>query len=101
MKILRQAKPSQRRALLKVAHPELIKTICECAQNLLKGTAVSLSPATRRKLYPHRKSLRKLQNKRLSIASKKKFLVQKGGFLPLLISALAPVIGGLGGSALG
>ena len=82
---------NQRRAVLKTASPKLIKCICECALNLLRGN-VPLKHSEKVKLRRHRHSLRKLAEKKGSWKSKKKFVVQKGGFLPLLIG---PIIGAL------
>lgn len=97
LKILEKAKPSERRALLKVAHPELIKTLCECVHNLLKGN-VPLKGSLKKKLHPHKNNLRKIQSNKYTLGQKKKFLIQKGGFLPLLLSVLAPAISGLVGA---
>lgn len=81
----------QRQAILKTSDVKLIKCICECALNILLGN-VPLKNCQKLKLRKHRKTLRKLVEKRGSWKSKKKFIVQKGGFLPLL---LGPIIGGL------
>ena len=81
----------QRRAVLKVAKPEFIKCICECALNVLHGN-VPLKQSEKMKLKRHRHCLRKLAEKKGTWKSKQKFIVQKGGFLPLLI---APILGSL------
>lgn len=97
LKSLQKAKPSERKILLKKASPDLIKAICECVINILKGT-VPLKTFQKNKLKTHKIILRNLQNKKININKKKKLLIQKGGFLPLLLSVLAPIISGVVGS---
>jgi hypothetical protein len=81
----------RRRALLRAADDTLVRSICECALNTLRGN-VRLSPAQKKRLGKHRKTLRSLASSNGTWQRKKRLLVQRGGFLPLL---LAPIIGGL------
>ena len=74
---------------------ELIKSICECALNVLHGS-IPLQQKNKIKLAKHKNDLRNLASKLVSI-QKKKQIVQKGrGFLPLLLgpvlSFLAPLL---------
>jgi len=81
----------QRKAVLKAADQRLIRGICECVFNTLKG-AITLSPQEKEKLKKHKHILRKVVNKQKgsSWKIKKKLIVQKGdGFL----AALLPIIG--------
>lgn len=95
LKVLQKARPIERRALISVAQPELINTICECARNILHNR-IPLSKKSKRKLYPYRSQLRKLNDKRVGVADKKRILLQKGGFLlPLLLSTVAPIVSSL------
>lgn len=90
--VLARGSPTQRQGVLKGANTDLVKCLCECALNILKGN-VPLSAAHKRKLKTQKKSLRLLSNKKVSIVRKKKLINQKGGF----ISAIAaPVLGILG-----
>ena len=79
----------QRIAILKKADPKLVKCICECALNILRGNVTLKQPYKQRlKRYAH--ILRRLANKNDSWKNKKRLIVQRGGFLPLL---LAPILG--------
>ena len=92
--VLSKCNKVQRLGILKGADPKLIQAICECALNVVKGN-IPLTPHQKRKLTPHKKVLRHLADKRKTLQSKKKILVQKGGFLPLLLSAIVPTIANL------
>ena len=98
--LLAKAGPRVQKAVLREADPALLTTVCECAKNILNGN-VPLSPAEKRRLTLYKKQLRQLTNRRLGQTTKKRVIVQKGGFLPALlgplIGTLAPLIGGLFG----
>ena len=59
LEVLRQTQnnPTLRKQLLKAGGPDLAKTICECAENIVRGT-VRLSREQRRKLLPYRSAIR-------------------------------------------
>ncbi|XP_048514299.1 uncharacterized protein LOC125501746 [Athalia rosae] len=80
----------QRLALLRAADDNLVRNICECALNTLKGN-VKLSDRQKSRLGRHRRILRRLASNRGSWRSKKKLLVQHGGFLPLLLAPIETV----------
>ena len=86
-----------KKAFLRHADPKLVTSLCECAANVVKGN-VPLSRAQKSKLSRYKKHLRDLTNKRLSHKKRKDILVQKGGFLSLI---LKPIIQSLGGMLLG
>lgn len=92
---LRHSNKEQRVALLKTADKKLIKCICECALNVLRGV-VSLKNCQLNKLKKHKNILRKLASKsknKNSWKNKKRVIVQKGGsFLPFL---LQPILDGI------
>lgn len=100
----------QRGVLLRAADKNLVRCICECILNILKGNIV-LPGKDKKKLSKHKKVLRKLVDKintnRTAVPSqagsttgkrkstldgwkkKKRILLQSGGgFLPLLIAPL-------------
>lgn len=81
----------QRKAVLKKANRKLIKGICECALNTLKGN-VALNATQKVKLKKHKSVLRRLSDtKSKGWKNKKRLIVQKGdGFIGAL---LAPIIG--------
>lgn len=95
---LRHSDKNSRVALLRLADQKLIKYICECALNVLKGV-VSLKTCEKKKLKKYKKVLRKLvakSGRKNSWKSKKRILVQKGGgFLPFLLQPILSIISSL------
>lgn len=79
----------QRIALLQKADLKLVKCICECALNILRGN-VPLKQTHKQRLKRYACILRRLANKNNSLKKKKRLIIQRGGFLPLL---LAPILG--------
>lgn len=93
--VLKDSKPQARRALLASASDELIKAIVECVINTLNGNH-KLNKDEKTKLSKYKNRLRALVNPKISFKSKRKLLIQKGGFIvPLLTSILSSVIGTL------
>jgi hypothetical protein len=91
----KDAKLQARRALLTTANDELIKAVVECAINTLNGNH-KLTKEDKSKLTKYKSRLRALVNPIISFKSKRKLLIQKGGFIvPLLTSILTSVIGTL------
>lgn len=84
-----KAKPEMRKSILKVADKELMRCICECAKNTLNGN-VKLHSHQKRKLARHKHILRQLVSPGKSWKSKRKVVVQSGGFL---LPLLAPILG--------
>jgi len=93
-----KSKAVLRKKLIKKASKDNIDALSEVAMNTLIGN-VPLSNLRKEKLRRHKLNIRKLA-KKISIKAKKKFLVQKGGFLPLLIPPALSIIGGLAANAL-
>ncbi|KFM82188.1 hypothetical protein X975_00679, partial [Stegodyphus mimosarum] len=72
----------------------VMKTVCECALNLLRGH-LSVSSKRKAQLASYKRSLRKLSNKKVPLY-KKRGLVEKGeGFLSVLLPATISVISSL------
>lgn len=93
--VLRNAKPSLRRAIIKNAEPEVIKTLCEITLNTLKGNHMPHGKIYN-SLCKYKKSMRKLIHAKRSTPKQRNILVQQGGFLPVLLgSVLSGVIGSL------
>ena len=85
LKLLVKCTPAQRKAILKVADDALVRTICECVLNVLKGTVPVSKPA--------KKSLIALAEKSTPLDKKKKLLVQHGGnFLSVLLPPVLRVL---------
>ena len=78
-----------RKAILEHADPELIRALCECAHNILRGN-VQMTQQENERLGKYRSKLRLLASKRgLSVKQKRRKLQQTGGFLPALLAPLA------------
>ena len=98
LRLLQKAPAPLQKRILDKASPELIRCLCDCAHNVLQGN-VKISHHHKRKLKPHKTKLRKLAERKVAVALKtKRRIIQKGAFLPILLSALAPVISGVVGS---
>ena len=61
--------------------------ISECVLNVLNGN-VALTGCVKRKLSRHRLALRKPVDRRVSLQGKKGHIVQRGGFLLPLLTAI-------------
>ncbi|XP_033111239.1 uncharacterized protein LOC117112281 [Anneissia japonica] len=83
-----------RKLLLQNADKELVTTICECAMNVLKGS-VPITAAHKKKLSRHKKNLRDISNKKISAIKGKQILIQKGGFLGLVLKPILQTLGSL------
>lgn len=69
---------------------EGLDTICECALNVIKRN-VPIKDVHKPALNAERYNIQALAQKKSSVKKKKKIL-QKGGFLPLLLSVVAPFV---------
>ena len=96
LKFLQKGKPKIRKAIIEESGPDIIKVLCECAQNTINGN-VKLSQAHFKKLKRYKQQLRLLADKKASVKRKKKAL-QTGGFLGSLLTAVLPTLAGLVGS---
>lgn len=89
LKALCYLKQEQSRAVLRKADISLIRCICECALNILRGN-VGINNEQKKQLRKHATTLRRLAAKNGNWGSKRRLIVQRGaGFLKLLIQ---PVI---------
>jgi len=94
LQVLKTADPKLREAILANCKGELVKNLRECSLNLLRGN-VKLTPCQKRKLRKYRVHLRKVADKRVSLTSKKKAIVQRGDFLLPVLGAVLPTIASL------
>ena len=96
LKVLKQAKPKLRKAILSAADKDLFQCICECCLNICKGS-VSLTPGQKAQLCKHSKTIRQLADRKVSLKKKKQLLQQRGGaaFLPALIAPIVSIAAGL------
>jgi hypothetical protein len=82
-----------RKKFLKTCTNDCINKISECAKNLLNEN-ILIKPSHLKKLSRHKHTLRALALKKTGL-SKRKHLIQKGGFLHAFLPALIPAIAGL------
>ncbi|GFX60957.1 uncharacterized protein TNCV_1897171 [Trichonephila clavipes] len=98
--VLAGASPAQRKAILKNASNDQIKTLCEICQNLLSG---NIATNNIKKLCSYKRVIRLLADRSVPISRKRKLFTtnrQVGGFLPLVLPAVLSLIGGLVGPEL-
>lgn len=98
LKRLNRMKTKARKNFIGTCSKEFVHCICECVKNLLKGN-LHLKQRQLKSLSGHKQSLRTLALKNVSLSRRKKIL-QKGGFLGLLIPTLVSSLSGLVGSLL-
>ena len=96
LRLLQKAPTPLQNRILNKASSEIIRCLCDCAHNVLEGN-VEISRHHKQKLKPHKTKLQKLADRKVALKTKQK-IIQKGGFLSILLSALAPVISGVLGS---
>jgi hypothetical protein len=87
---LSKCKNCKRLSLLKNADKEQIDAICQIVYNLLEGR-LPITEKLKLKLSDFRHSLRKI-TKVSNLKTKKKILVQNGGFLQFLLPAILPLL---------
>ena len=69
----------------------IVRTLCSCALNALKG-GIALTAAQRLRLKRYKRDVLHLVNNKASHKSKKDRLLQKGGFLSALLAPALAVI---------
>jgi len=77
--VLKDAPPKLRRAILANSDKEPVKSVGECALNVLQGN-VKLSKYKKRKLRKFRRQLRTVADRHMPLACKNKLIIQSGGF---------------------
>jgi hypothetical protein len=98
MRGLRKASAKRRRQFIETCCPDFVDCMSECSRNLLKGN-VPVSASQLKKLRRYKKLLRTLAAKRASLRTRRK-LLQKGGFLPLLLGPVLGLVSSLVGGAI-
>lgn len=76
----------QRNAIREHLDQDQVKFICECCDNLVSGNFAA-DARLKRKLAPYKNKIRKLSGK--GTIKRKKVLLQKGSFFPVLLGSLA------------
>jgi hypothetical protein len=86
-----------RKNLVKAAPLGVIKHICNLCNVACKRNTVKYTDQELKRIKPYIGNLRCLVSRKKSLTNKRKVL-QKGGFLPILATVLAPIVTGLIGS---
>lgn len=87
---LLKSKCNVQKSILKTCDNDLIQTLCEIIQNILNGN-IRLDVTKKKYLQKYKKELRLIKQHNInpkSIGVKRKILVQRGGFLQVIIGAL-------------
>lgn len=80
-----------RKDILKNINQEGVKAICECCLNVLHGN-IPLTEKQKGSLSKHKNTLRTLARRKVALSQKRKLIVQKGGFLNILIPTALSVL---------
>jgi hypothetical protein len=96
LKRISRMKEKDRKKFIATCGKDVIHYICECSKNLLKGN-LPLKQRQLNLLSRHKHWLRKLALKKTTLSKRKKIL-QKGGFVHLLIPTLVSSLSGLVGN---
>ena len=92
---LKNSKSKQRNQIISNGNNDLIKSLCEITNNTLNGN-VKLNKKCVSKIKRYKTSMRNISDSKRSLSSKRRELIQKGGFLPVILGALlSGVIGKL------
>lgn len=93
--VLKNSKSKLRKNILKEVDPEIIKTLCEVCINTLNGN-VKIPIKILNYLKKYKRAMRHLSFSKTNIPAKRNILIQRGGFLPVLLGALlSSVVGQL------
>lgn len=93
--ILRKCKSCLRKKIIQSGSNDLIKCLCEICENVLNGN-VPISKNCKIRLQKHKKTLRNIVLPKVKLQTKRKIFMQKGGFLPtLLTTILTGIVGKL------
>ena len=93
LKVLVDATPKLKKAIIKHAPTDLVTAISEIVLNLIKGV-IKLTAHQKKRLSRYKKELLALAKKNVPLGKKRKILVQKGGgvvsiLVPLALSLLS------------
>jgi len=94
LRALHISKPKERAKLLSSVDDDIIKLLSEMSFNFLRGN-LATSPNQLHRLRKHKQTLRMMANKKVPLYKKRSTLIQRGGFLPLLLPVVANAVGGI------
>ena len=74
----------------------VIKTICNAAENIIRGN-INLTPEQKRVFNEHKRLILELRTRKVPIDKKRDLIIQDGGafWIPLLVSAALSTLGSL------
>lgn len=87
LQVLKSANPQLRKAILERVPTEVIDVIGEICLNTLNGN-VRISKSVLEKLKPYKGVMRQMSSSTVKDSKKRRLIVQKGGFLGILLGAL-------------
>ena len=85
--LLKKCSGKVRKELISAGNNDFIKSLCEVTRNTLNGNN-KLSKKCLAKLRSYKTVMRKINDPKRSLSFKRKVLIQKGGFLPVILGAL-------------
>lgn len=91
-KIAKAKSIEKRLKLLKEARNCIYFAISEITLNVLQGK-IPLKSTAKKKLLNHKAAIRKIATKSISLPTRKKVILQSGGFLPSLLIPAITVLG--------
>lgn len=96
LKKIKSSDAAKRTEIIENADDSFVLCLCDMAKNTL-NSSVPLTKAQFKKLSLHKRILRKLINRKISVQKKKKAILKQGGgfLLPLIAPIIAAVVQGL------
>jgi len=94
LKLLAKGNRRVRQKIIRSSHNDLIRCLSDCCLNVIKGN-VQLDNQQKKRLVRHRKTVRNLSHKTVSLKKKRALLLQKGGALPALLVPILSIVGSL------
>jgi len=94
LQVLKTPDPKLRKAIISKCNKELVNCKSECLLNVLNGK-IKLPGCVTRKLQKHKAALRKISDRRVPLSKKKKLIIQRGGKLLPLFSAVLQTLASL------
>lgn len=91
LRVLNKCKPCQIKAFLSKSDPNLFKCIYDICHNYLVGN-IPISLKEKKRLGSHKNLIRYLGTKRVTLRKKKSKIIQKGGFLSVLLTPILTAI---------
>ena len=88
--VLSKSSPSVTKKLIASADRSLLKTLGECSLNVLKGV-IPLTPLQKKRLRRYKTTIR-LVSKKSTNHTRRRALLQRGGFVPLLLKTVLPFV---------